>query len=175
MTISRAQTPILQFIFDGKPVTGGFLYTYDAVTDEKVQTFADYEGKVLNPFKIGLDSSGCTENEVWLDSSMVYKFKVVDRSGNTVFTRDHVTANTQTFSAQGSDTIDVAEEIVDGRIVVTFKVRPNSIGRNELKNTRNFIPDAAYIQFKTFGDSIVVTLCDKLKAWLETEGYVADE
>lgn len=156
----------------GIPLDGGMMFTYVAGTTVPATTYYDETG-TLNTNPVILDSRGCAS--FYVDNAVEYLFILKDRNGNTVWSADHVTANTRTFSAQGSDTIDVAEEIVDGRIVVTFKVKPNSIGRNELKNPRNFIPDAAYIQFKTFGDSIVVTLCDKLKAWLETEGYVADE
>lgn len=171
--ITRASNPILHFDDEhGHPLDGGYLCTYIANTSMPIATYRDGSG-TKNPVQIQLDSRG--ECSVWLDPAQAYKFVLIDKHGNVVMTADNVTADTMTFVAQGDDVVDVVEETVDGKTIVHFSIKPHSIGRNELKNPRNFIPDAAYIQFKTFGDNIVVTLCDKLKTWLETEGYVADE
>lgn len=87
----RASNPVLQFFGDdGKPLASGRLCTFIAGTSTPVATYADKELSVQNPVQIPLDSAGCTQTDVWLEDSRLYKFIVNDRNGNEVFTKDMV-------------------------------------------------------------------------------------
>lgn len=178
MNLSRA-TYQKYFAFDvnGHPLNGGRVSTYVDGTDTPAATYKNREGTILNPNPIVLDARG--EAEIWLDTAVTYKFIVTDRHGRKVGQYDHVTSNTRTFEAQGSSTITTEESTVDGKTIVTFKVKDGSIGFEELKDARHTIPDSHYLQFKRLemngSECIVVTLCEGLKSWLATQGYTYDE
>lgn len=72
--------PIQKF-FDnnGRPLVGGLLFTYEAGTSTKVETYQDADG-TLNTNPIELDYRG--ECNVWLDISRTYKF-VLSPYGDT--------------------------------------------------------------------------------------------
>lgn len=167
--ITRASNPILHFDDEhGHPLAGGLLCTYIAGTSTPVKTYKDESG-TFNETQILLDSRGeCT---VWLDPAQAYKFVLIDKHGNVVMTADNVTADTMTFVALGDGIVDVVEETVDGKTIVHFSIKPHSIGRNELKNWHNLVPDTRYVKLMDFNGEVVVTLCDNLQQWLEGQGY----
>lgn len=173
--LSRATNPLLHFDdFLGVPLAGGTLCTFAG--GKAVCTYKDKNG-TLNPEEIRLNSRG--EADVWLDPAVNYKFILKNALGKHVYTIEDVTANTRTFEAKGSSTITTEESTVDGKTIVTFKVKDGSIGFEELKDARHTIPDSHYLQFKRLemngSECIVVTLCEGLKSWLATQGYTYDE
>lgn len=91
----RANNPVITFLYNGKPVVGGFVCTYDSVTDEEIATFADETGEVLNPVRIPLDSNGSCE--IFLDADRFYKFAVLDRYGVPLYIKDKVYANIEDY------------------------------------------------------------------------------
>ena len=157
--LTRANAPYIQFLDEhGKPLDGGTLTTYVNGTTQLVATFKDKKG-TLNPPVITLDFKGMAE--VWLDPSVTYRFLVKDKKGRVWRDIPDVTSDTMTFTAQGDEQIRVEETTDNGRTVLKFS----------LQNTRPFIPDSEYLQFKTFDNNIVVTLCDELKDFLAGLGY----
>lgn len=170
MSFERAYNPVIQFFHEGKPVINGSLCTFLAGTDTPVATFNDRNGHVENPVCIPLDNNGCTPN-IWLKSGVAYKFIVRDSNGVNVFIKDYVRSQI-TFVVDGEGAIASEESTVDGVTTIRVYIKPNSIGRDLLKNHHNLVPDTNYLQFKDFGGNVVVTLCNSLKDWLEAEGYV---
>lgn len=169
MNLSRA-TYQKYFVFDvnGHPLNGGRVSTYVDGTSTPAVTYKDREGTIKNPTTITLDSRG--EAEIWLDTSVTYKFVVTDKHGRLVGQYDHVTANTKTFSAEGSDTIEATEQVVDGKTVVTFRVKEGSIGVNEFKNPLPLVAGDGIKLTPHDVDGttvIVVELSDEVKAKLE--------
>ena len=82
-------TPKLQFFGnDGNLLAGGKLYTYLAGTNVPSATFTDYTETTYNTNPVILDSRG--EANIWLSSSIKYKFALQDASGAPIYTVDNV-------------------------------------------------------------------------------------
>lgn len=75
---------------NGKPLSAGKIYTYEAGTSTPKTTYSDYEGVTPNANPIVLDAAG--RANIWLDSGS-YKFVLKDSSGNTIDTRDDITGD----------------------------------------------------------------------------------
>lgn len=74
---------------DGKPLSGGYLFTYDYVTSTPVSTFADADMSTRNPVQIQLDANGepsVNGNPVaiFLEEGKSYKFAWYDSLGNYI-------------------------------------------------------------------------------------------
>lgn len=77
---------------NGVPLTGGLIYTYLAGTTTPTATWTTNSGAVQNANPIVLDSAGRTSNEIWLNSSNLYKFVLKTSTGVTIGTYDNVPA-----------------------------------------------------------------------------------
>ncbi|MBQ1759309.1 MAG: hypothetical protein IIZ94_06475 [Prevotella sp.] len=160
--------PNFQFVdINGKPLVGGWIEVYLHNTTTQYITKADFDG-TDNPFKVVLDSKGMAV--VIADDANAYDVLVYGKDGGLFWSASNVTISTYA-NVRGEGAIDVTDvgDIPNREIVITIK--PNSIGRDLLKNHHNLVPDSNYLQFKDFGGNVVVTLCDDLKQWLEDEGY----
>jgi hypothetical protein len=92
-----------QFFDDnGAPLAGGFVYTYAAGTTTDQATYTDYTGGSANTNPVELNARG--EANIWLDSSLLYKFVLKTSAGVTIRTTDRVgvTATAPSFLAAGS-------------------------------------------------------------------------
>lgn len=74
---------------DGKPLSGGYLFTYDYVTSTPVSTFADADMSTRNPVQIQLDANGEPSNNgqpvsIFLIKNKRYKFSWYDSEGNFI-------------------------------------------------------------------------------------------
>ncbi|MBO4712566.1 MAG: hypothetical protein J5615_01570 [Fibrobacter sp.] len=74
---------------DGKPLSGGYLFTYDYVTSTPVSTFADADMSTRNPVQIQLDANGEPSNNgqpvsIFLIKNKRYKFAWYDSEGNLI-------------------------------------------------------------------------------------------
>ena len=92
MTTTAAQLvePKLQFFGnDGKPLSGGKLYTYQAGTFIPKKTYTSSTMSADNTNPVILDSAG--RARVWLDiSTSFYQMKLTDSSGVEIWTEDNV-------------------------------------------------------------------------------------
>lgn len=81
MTAFLVPAPKQQF-FDnnGRPLVGGLLYTYEAGTSTKADTYTDSTGMTPNTNPVVLDYRG--ECNVWIPANVAYKF-VLAPSGDT--------------------------------------------------------------------------------------------
>lgn len=69
--------PKLTFLDNnGRPLVGGLLFTYEAGTSNKIDTYQD-EGGTLNTNPVVLDFRG--EANVWIDPQLTYKFILAPR------------------------------------------------------------------------------------------------
>ena len=160
--------PNFQFVdINGKPLVGGWIEVYLHNTTTQYITKADFDG-TDNPFKVVLDSKGMAV--VIADDANAYDVLVYGKDGGLFWSASNVTISTYA-NVRGEGAIDVTDvgDIPNRELVITIK--PNSIGRDLLKNHHNLVPDTNYLQFKDFGGNVVVTLCDDLKKWLEDNGY----
>lgn len=160
--------PNFQFVdISGKPLVGGWIEVYLHNTTTPYITKADFSG-TDNPFKVVLNSKGMAV--VIAEDANAYDVLVYGKDGGLFWSASNVTISTYA-NVRGEGAIDVTDigDIPNRELVITIK--PNSIGRNLLKNHHNLVPDTNYLQFKDFGGNVVVTLCDDLKQWLEDNGY----
>jgi hypothetical protein len=161
--------PNFQFVdINGKPLVGGWIEVYiHNDTPIPYITKADFDG-TDNPFKVPLNVKGMAV--VIADDANAYDVYVYGRNGGLFWSASNVTISTYA-NVIGEGAIDVTDvgDIPNRELVITIK--PNSIGRDLLKNHHNLVPDTNYLQFKDFGGNVVVTLCDSLQTWLATEGY----
>lgn len=160
--------PNFQFVdINGKPLVGGWIEVYLHNTTTPYITKADFDG-TDNPFKVVLDSKGMAV--IIAEDANAYDVLVYGKDGGLFWSASNVTISTYA-NINGEGAIDVTDvgDIPNREIVITIK--PNSIGRDLLKNHHNLIPDTNYLQFKDFAGNVVVTLCDSLQSWLTTQGY----
>lgn len=80
------------FDSDGVPLSGGELYTYAAGTTTPQTTYTSSTGLTANTNPIGLNSAGriSGSNEVWLTSTLIYKFILKTSTGVEVFSADDI-------------------------------------------------------------------------------------
>jgi len=99
------------FSNSGVPLAGGLLYTYSAGTTTPLATYTTAAGTTANSNPIVLNSAGRLDNEVWLTSTLTYKFLLKDSDGVTIATYDDIpgigsvsglTTGTSLLSGNGS-------------------------------------------------------------------------
>ena len=96
-------TPRNQFLDDnGAILAGGKLYTYAAGTSTPQATYTDSTGDTANANPVVLDAAG--RCDVWLDSTLGYKFVLTDSSDVTIWTEDNVFG----IANQLSQLVDIA-------------------------------------------------------------------
>jgi hypothetical protein len=74
---------------DGEPLVGGKIYTYAAGTSTPIATYTDYSAGTANTNPIILDSRG--QANIWLLSTVSYKFIVRDANDVLLYTVDNIT------------------------------------------------------------------------------------
>ena len=169
MAAFLSPTPTLRFYgTNGHPLAGGSLITYDQQTSQTVATWSDPDMHTPNPVQIPLDANGEPVVDgvnvgIFLEEGKLYKYRWFDKHGRLV---------------GEADCIASAQKMLIGKTPVIvypdtgeIGIMKNGIGRDLLKNPHPLVPDSRYLKFTQFGDSVVVSLCDALQAWLETEGY----
>jgi hypothetical protein len=99
------------FTNSGVPLAGGLLYTYSAGTTTPLATYTTAAGTTANSNPIVLNSAGRLDSEVWLTSTLTYKFVLKDSGGVTIATYDDIpgigsvsglTSGTSILSGNGS-------------------------------------------------------------------------
>ena len=104
---SLSPSPKLRFFgTNGRPLSGGFLITYDYVTSLPVATWNDAEMTTRNPAQLTLDSNGEPSNNgvpvcVFLEDGRRYKYRWFDSEGTPVGSAGPIQTATITY---GSDT-----------------------------------------------------------------------
>ena len=173
MAAFLSPTPTLRFYgTNGHPRAGGFLQTFDQETSQSVATWSDPDMQHPNPVQIPLDANGEPVVDgvnvgIFLEEGRLYKYRWFDKHGNPVGEADCI-ASAQKMLIGKAPVIVYPETGEVG-------ILKNGIGRDLLKNPHNLVPDSRYLQYKDFNGDVVITLCDKLKTWLETNGYDPEE
>ena len=78
------------FDANGRPLNGGFLYTYLAGSTTPASTYTTNTGTISNTNPIVLGSDGRPPQEIWLTSGTSYKFVLTDNSYVTIGTYDNL-------------------------------------------------------------------------------------
>lgn len=74
----------------GLPLSGGFLNTYLAGTTTPTPTWTTSAGNIANTNPIQLGSDGRPPAEIWLSSTVAYKFVLTDSLNNIIVTYDNI-------------------------------------------------------------------------------------
>lgn len=104
--------PIQQFFGNnGRPLDGGWLFTYEAGTSNKIATYTDESGLSQNTNPIVLDFRG--EARIWLDPELSYKFILSPRGDSdpptkAIWTVDNISS--------GLTTADITQQFI-GRLL----------------------------------------------------------
>lgn len=95
----------------GNPLTGGFIYTYQAGTTTPLATYTSSTGSTQHQNPIQLDAAGRVPGgEIWLNYVYKYKFILKDSNDVTIATYDNVGGSFNTspiianFTGTGSQT-----------------------------------------------------------------------
>ena len=75
---------------NGVILSGGLLYTYAAGTTTPQTTYTSSSGVTPNANPIVLNSAGRTSSDVWLTSTLTYKFVLKTSAGTTIGTYDNI-------------------------------------------------------------------------------------
>ena len=108
---------------NGKPLSGGSLWTYLSGGASFVQTFTDFTGTVKNPVKIPLDARG--ECNVWLDDDTVYYYSLHDSMGMEIYNVDGISGHTGSGGSVAEETAraEAAEAAAKTEVVAGSNTR----------------------------------------------------
>jgi hypothetical protein len=95
-----------QFDSNGKPLSGGRVFTYLAGTTTPVATYTSESGTVAQANPIVLNTLGVPLSPIWLTNSVSIKFVIEDSLGNTLRTLDNVRGVNDSTTSQ-SEWIDL--------------------------------------------------------------------
>jgi len=90
------------FDSNGIPLAGGLLYTYAAGTTTPQITYTTNAGSIANSNPIVLNSAGRTPNEIWLTSTLTYKFLVKNSVGTEIASYDNIGGSFDSASLSSS-------------------------------------------------------------------------
>tara|TARA_R110000868_G_scaffold369831_1_gene633312 strand:+ start:993 stop:2834 length:1842 start_codon:yes stop_codon:yes gene_type:complete len=108
---------------NGIPLAGGLLYTYAAGTTTPQTTYTTNVGNIANSNPIVLDSAGRTPNEIWLTSTLTYKFLLKNSSGTQIASYDNIApaADSASLAASGGSSLIGYLPGVSGAIATTVQ------------------------------------------------------
>lgn len=75
---------------DGLPLSGGFLYSYQAGSSTPLATYTTVNGTIANANPIVLGVDGRVPSEVWLSEGFNYKFVLQTSANVTIATYDNI-------------------------------------------------------------------------------------
>jgi hypothetical protein len=78
------------FTTTGLPLSGGFLYSYQAGSSTPLATYTDFTGNIANTNPIVLGTDGRPPYEVWLTSGYSYKFVLATSTNVVIQTYDNI-------------------------------------------------------------------------------------
>lgn len=128
----------------GVPLSGGFIYTYQAGTSTPLATYTTSAGTIQHANPIVLDSAGrVPTGEIWLTFGSSYKFVIKDKDSVIVGTYDNIAGFygnvIQNYTGTGTQTIFALPVGVTG----VYNIFINGVYQN--KNT--YTVDAGNITF----------------------------
>lgn len=104
VALSPVCNGIQYFDNNGKPLSGGLIFQYEANSTTVMQTtYADTDGAVPNENPIVLDSSGRIPTEMWMEVGKFYNIVITKPDGTTVlFAMDDITGTSGGGGGGGS-------------------------------------------------------------------------
>jgi hypothetical protein len=120
MTATLAQNPIFHHEEDGKPLSGGRVYTFASGTHDDLTTYQDEAQTIENTNPVILDSNG--DAVIRLIEDQAYRIVIKDSMDSVISTTDDVRAAVTSSTASGYLKKSGAGQSVSS--VVTFTVSP---------------------------------------------------
>jgi len=74
----------------GAPLSGGFIYTYQAGTTTPLATYTTSAGTIANTNPIVLGTDGRPPQEIWFNSGSNYKLVLTDSANAVIATYDNL-------------------------------------------------------------------------------------
>ncbi|CAB4152108.1 Pectate lyase superfamily protein [uncultured Caudovirales phage] len=146
---------------DGRPLSGGLLYTYAAGTSTPLATYTTANGNIANSNPIVMDAAGRPPQEIWLTDTFAYKFVLKDANSVLIATWDNITginSNFQAFALQ-----DETQTATQGQTVFTltgFVYQPSTNSISVFVNGSKQISGTNYAETSpsvvTFADGLNV-------------------
>jgi len=160
---------------NGNPLAGGQLFTYAAGTTTLQATYTDTSAASANTNPVILDSNG--EADVFVTSSLSYKYVLKDALGVTQWTQDNIQSNVPVGPIASSVVSDVATlrlgTVVNDSAILLMGHTTLGIGGGHFRGVTGAAP-ATYVDNN--GTIIVPTGGDGSTAWLrEDVGYVTPQ
>ena len=146
----------------GLPLSGGFIYTYQAGSSTPLATYTDNNGTIANSNPIVLNPDGRTPSEIWLQSGYSYKFQIQTSTGVLIQTLDNIYGIPQSSSGGGggaslpTGTIVIWSGAI-GSVPTGFTLCDGTNGTPDLRNSFVIGAGNSYTVGQTGGskDSIV--------------------
>ena len=123
MSVTLLPSPVFQGIgFGGLPLPGGKLFSYVAGTSTPQVTYVDSTQTTTNSNPIILNANG--QANVWLNTTLAYKFILQDALGNQIWSVDNVNAPSLTAAVIAAILFPQSPAEISAGIVPTNFVPP---------------------------------------------------
>jgi len=116
---------------NGKILSGGLIYTYNAGTTTPLETYTSNLGTVTQPNPIILDSAGrIPTGELWLSTGFGYKFVVKDSNSVLIGSYDNVPSSAQPLISNDASSIyyELGTTVTAGSFIVGLTYCITSVG-----------------------------------------------
>ena len=108
---------------NGAPLSGGLIYTYAAGTTTPLETYTTSTGLTANSNPVVLDSAGRVPNQIWLTSTLVYKFLLKTSTGTQIASYDNISGAVDSASLAASSGSSLVGFIQSGAGAVATTVQ----------------------------------------------------
>ena len=108
---------------NGVPLAGGLIYTYAAGTTTPLETYTTSTGLTANSNPVVLDSAGRVPNQIWLTSTLVYKFLLKTSTGTQIASYDNISGAVDSASLAASSGSSLVGFIQSGAGAVATTVQ----------------------------------------------------
>jgi hypothetical protein len=118
-------------LFDnnGVPLSGGKLETYIAGTSTPATTYTTSAGSIAHSNPIILDSSGRVAEEVWLTSSVTYKFILKDSNNVLIWTKDNISGIVSSADLANTSNVALGDALIGFKQSNSSSVLTGAVGK----------------------------------------------
>ena len=113
---------------NGVPLSGGLLYTYLAGTTTPATTYTDSTGATANANPIVLNSAGRTPNEIWVTTTVAYKYVLQTSAAVLIGTYDNLSGVVSSSDLSNTSDITLGDALIGYRQANTTGLLSGSVG-----------------------------------------------
>lgn len=157
------------FTANGDPLSGGLLYSYAAGTTAPQTTYTDSTGGTAHSNPIVLDSSGrVPSGEIWLTSSLIYKFVLRTSAGVLIGTYDNIQGCLSFSDLANNTDPSLGDALIGFRQSNASGNLTGAVGLTIHQKLQEFV---SVIDFGALGDG-VINCTSAIQAALNASNYV---